>query len=85
MTYDKNDETFCGHGKFDVVVDIFKTLVSMDHFANDASVFWQSFMWTQGRHALEIHLIPDTDPNLFYHTRSCPTSYHNLLYRVWLG
>ena len=31
----------CGHEKFDVVVDTyFETVVSMDHFTCDASVFW---------------------------------------------
>ena len=43
-TFDKNTEEFRGHGKFDVLVDTYsKPLVSMNHFASDASVFWYSF------------------------------------------
>ena len=44
LSLDKNTEEFCGHGKFDVLVDTYsKTLVSINHFASDVSVFWYSF------------------------------------------
>ena len=63
----KDAEKFWGHGKFDNCSRyIFETFVSMDHFASDARVFWQSFTWTRAQPTIAIYVIQIPDLNLFF-------------------
>ena len=74
----KNAETFCGHGRLDVVVATFPKLL---YLWITSPVMHASFTWTHtwSHPYLNFILYPIPDPNLFFHT--CPSpSYHG--YRV---
>ena len=67
----KNAETFCGHGRLDVVVATYsETFVSMDHFASDAGQCYMDPCLIPP--VLEFYFIPDTRPKLVFSYLSQP-------------